>query len=221
MSTVNAQGAGISAPAPASNFSVWADVLPKSVSFEDSMGADDATKVWEKIYNATGLKTLSEKERRSVRAAVYVYCVKNGTSREGDYGGTFVLAGGQTVEAAIIPRSAGRLKIRKFMRANMAESYHLFKETRVMESDERFVAKAAGHGIPAECAFATADWMDDCHLFTPGEARAHNIVFIRSLDRAKRARGGKTLEAVEDQRVAEGIEVNGPAVDHTPTTVSW
>jgi len=220
MTTVNA--ASMPVVSPASNFSVWNDATPKIVSFEDCLGQEANSKAWEKLYAATGLKSPNEKERRSVRAAVYVYCAKNGTSREGEYSGTFVLAGGQTVDAAVIPRAAGKMKIRKFLRANMIESYIFFKETGVMEQDDRFVAKAAAFGISAECAFAMADWLDDCPMFTPAEAKAHTTVFNKSIDRSKRARGGKTLETIEDERVTEGIEVNGPAYDHTQkSNQSW
>lgn len=189
----------------------WFSVVPRRVDSEDALGDESNARAWEKLYREAKLSSAGEEERRAMRAAVYVYCAKNGTSREGDYTGSMVLSNGTTVSSAVIARAAGRHHIRKFLRANMIESYQFFKASRVMESDERFVAKCAALGIAADFAFATSDWLTDCPLFTPSEARAHELTFVRSIDRARRARGGKTLETVEGERIGANLEAQGPS----------
>jgi len=188
----------------------WAAVVPRRVDSEDALGVDQNKATWEKLYREAGMTAGNEEERRALRAAVYVYCAKNGTSREGDYGGEMVLSTGKHVPAAVIPKAASRNRIRKFLRANMNESYEFFKSSRVMESDDRFIAKYAGHGISPDNAFAAADWLTDCPLFTPAEVKVHNAIFVHSIDRAARARGGNTLETVENDRVQEGLRAQGP-----------
>jgi len=202
-------GSGGDRVEPKSNFSTWSDVLPRSVDAEDCMSVKEAKIVWEKMLGYAGMKSAAEKERMALRAAVYVYCAKNGTSREGDYSGNMVLANGTEVSAAIIVRACSKMRIRKFLRSCMDESYTFFKETGVMEADERFVAKCAKLGISPECAFATADWLGGCPKFTPAESKAHDASFNKSIERARRARGGQTLEHVENERVHEELRVNG------------
>jgi len=188
----------------------WSEVVPKSVDSEDVMNSEDAKTVWEAMYKDVFGPMANEKQRASLRCAVYVYCAKNGTSREGDYSGRMTLADGTKVDASVIPRSASKMKIRKFLRACMTESYDCFKTTRCMEGDARFIAKAATLSIAPEAAFATADWLTDCPKFTPGENRAHEISFTRGLERARRSRGDKTLEKVEDERIDASMKVQGP-----------
>lgn len=188
----------------------WTDAIPKEVSYEDAMSQAECNRAWEKMYSAAGMSTANEAERRALKAAVYVYGAKNGTSREGEYAGSMTLSTGKSVDAAIIPRATGKFKIRKFFRANMNESYKFFKITRFMESDQKFVAKAAQYGISAENAFAMADWLTNCPMFTPGEDKAHNTVFTKSIERSRRARGGNSLEDVEEDRLDSAISANGP-----------
>jgi len=65
-------------------------------------------------------------------------------------------------------------------------------------------------GVDPHVAFAAADWLDDCPYFTPAEARAHTAVRVYGINRARRARGGMSLEDVEHNRrdgelVATGV----------------
>lgn len=204
---------GKSHSGPARNADVdWTSVVPKMVDSEDTMGVEQNKRTWEKLYKEAGLSTSGEDDRRALRAAVYVYCVKNGTSREGEYSGDMVLSTGKTVNASSIVRAAGKMRVRRFLRANAKESYDFFKASRVMEADDKFVSKCASLGISAENAFATADWLGDCPLFTPGESRAHEATFTRGIERARRARDGKTLEAVEGDRQDANLHAQGPAV---------
>jgi len=188
----------------------WDDVVPVSVDNEDTMSAADCAVVWEKMYTAAEMQGAGEKERQGLRAAVYVYGALNATSRVGNYGGKLKLADGRVVDAAIIPASTGRMAIRRFFRANMAESYEFFKTTGVMSEYPRFVAKVAEYGISATCAFAVADWLTDCPNFTPEEGKAHNAYFTKSLERAVRARGGRDLGKVEDETQQDMLAVQGP-----------
>lgn len=192
-----------------SNFNEWTELIPKEVTPADSLSVAESEKNWQEMYKLAGLATGSEKQKKAFRAWAYVQGCLNGTSRQGDFRGVDKLFDGTPVEAAIIPRVLGR-DIRKHYRANMDESYKFFKTTRVMETYSRFIKKCAGLGIGASEAFATADWLDDCPHFTPGEAAAHAKSFNTSLARARRARDGKTLEQVEDEDLAQAIRVNGP-----------
>jgi len=187
----------------------WADHKPKSVDFEDAMNERKCKEVWGKMLRDAGLPTAGEAQQRSFRLAVYVYACKNGTSREGDYKGKIQMSDGTTFDAAVIPRATGRMSIRKFFRGNMDESYRALKLSGVMLEDDRFVAKAAMSGIAADDAFATADWMTGCPLFTPSEAKSHEASFTYSIERAKRAREGKTLEGVERDRQDRELEAQG------------
>jgi len=184
------------------------------VEFEDAMSSEMSKETWERMYKLAKMGTASEDERRALRTAVYTYCLKNGTSREGDYTLNMVLSTGKNVGAEVIPKAANRTRIRKFLRANMNESYEFFKNSRCMEADERFVAKMAAYNIAPENGFATADWMDECPKFTPAETRAHEAMRARGIERARRARGGQSLETVEQDRRDDAMRVQGPAYEH-------
>jgi hypothetical protein len=209
----NQLGGGVSGGASgsvASNFSEWDDVVPKKVTMEDSMSEAESARTWEAVYRHAGMSSASEKEKRAVRAGIYVYCALNGTSREGSYNAPIQLSTGTIISASVIPRAASKMKIRKFLRANMSEAYRFFKQTRIMETYERFVASCAKHGISPENAFATADFLTECPDFTPDESKAHNAMFAHSIERARRAREGKSLEQVEDARVENELTAGGP-----------
>jgi hypothetical protein len=150
-----------------------------------------------------------EKVQASCRIAVYKYLCINGTSREGSYAGTITMSDGNSFPASVIPLAAGKMQIRKFMRGNMQESYDALKSSRTMDVEARFIAKQAKLGISADCAFAVADWMTDCPLFTPAEGAAHEKSLMHGLERSRRARGGKTLEEVETSRVDDSLHAQG------------
>jgi len=199
----------------------WSAFVPKSVDSEDALGPEKNQQVWEKLYRAAGFPMATEQERMAIRAGVYVYCAKNGTSREGDYSGDIVLSNGKRISAACIPAASGKFAVRKFLRANAIESYTFLKKTRCMEAEGKFVAKCATLGISAENAFATADWLTNCPLFTPGESRAHDASFTHGLDRSRRARDGQNLEKVEQSRVHANLQAQGPSAEHVAATDSW
>jgi len=188
----------------------WAQCVPKSVDSADTMAASKVPAVWEALYREARFGSGNESKKRAFRAGVYTYGLLNGTSREGSYQGDIVLADGTVVAASIIPTVVGKMQIRQFYRANMVESYSFLKTSKVAESHPRFLAKAAAHSIAADDAFAVADWLKDCPKFTPSESKAHDAYFQYSVDRAKRARGGETLERVEDQRIKRGLSAQGP-----------
>lgn len=206
--TSSSGGSGSTRP-DSSNFNEWVELIPKEVTPADSLSVAESEKNWQEMYRLAGIATGSEKQKKAFRAWAYVQGCLNGTSRLGDFRGIDKLYDGTAVEAAIIPRVLGR-DIRKHYRANMDESYKFLKTTRVMEMHSRFIKKCAALGIGASEAFATADWLDDCPHFTPGESAAHARSFNASLARARRSRDGKTLEQVEDESLAQAIRVNGP-----------
>jgi hypothetical protein len=188
----------------------WSGFKPTEVGFEDAMSMSQCKKVWEKIYLGAGVPSGSEDEKRSIRAACYVYATLNGTSRAGNYAAEIKSSTGVSFNASVIVQATGKLAIRKFFRGNMVEAYRFLKTSGVMETYDRFVANVANKGISAECAFATADFLGDCPLFTPAENKAHQTEFVTSTERARRARGGRSLEDVERAEVREVIETQGP-----------
>jgi len=187
----------------------FSDILPKSVGDEDSLSRSTSAKIWGKMYATAGLRSPNEKEQRAFRLACYVYAAKNGTSREGLYKAEITMANGHIFNSSVIPECAGKMEIRKFFRTNMDESYDLLKKTKAMENEPRFIAKAAGFGISQDTAFAMADWLTGCSKMTPSEEQAHNKSFAYSVDRARRARDGHTLESVESHRLKEDLAAQG------------
>jgi len=190
----------------------WGSLKPKEVGYENAMGKDQVKEMWKKIYERIGRGAKSEKERQAIRLAVYTYAMINGTSREGTYGARIRTSDGTEFSAAVIPQVTGKLAIRKFFRGCMHESYEALKESDVAADYPEFISKAASLGIPADCAFAMADWFTDCALFTPLEAKAHLTSFNNSVARAQRSRGGRKLEEVEQGRLDDSLESQGPMV---------
>jgi hypothetical protein len=189
----------------------WTRLAPKSVDSEDALGADTVARDWQKMYDLAQLRNPNEVQRKAFRLAVYVYGVKNGTSREGAYRGEIQMSDGFKFSSSVVPQATGKMNIRKFFRGNMEESYVALKKSKAIENEPRVVAKAASLGIPAECAFAMADWLTDCPDFTPMETAAHAASFNRSVSRARRARGGHTLEDVEQDRIGQELDAQGPS----------
>jgi len=196
----------------------WADLKPKSVGNEDALSDDQNKLVWEKLYKMVGAASAEEDTKKSIRLAVYAYCCVNGTSRDGQYEVPFKTSTGLEIDSAVIPQAASRMQIRKFLRSNMIESYEALKSSGVIEENARYVMKVSALGVSPACAFATADWLTDCPLFTPAENRAHEASFTASVERAKRSRGGHSLENVEKARVDAGLAAQGPAEASGPVT---
>lgn len=197
----------------------WAGLRPSRISHEDTMSPQQVKECWARIYDYAGLRNPGEETQAACRLAVYAYCCVNGTSREGEYSGDCIMSDGTSFPASAIPRAAGKMRIRRFLRGNIDESYESLKTSGVIERDERYVARVAKLSIPADHAFATSDWMTDCSRFTPSETKAHEKTFAFGLSRSGRSRGGKTLEEVEDHRVDEsltaqnaGVQKDGPVV---------
>jgi len=177
------------------------------------MGPQATKKAWSRIYAYAGVSSGNEAEKRAIRLALYVYCCLNGTSRAGVYSGSIKTSSGHEFSASVLSRGVGVESIRRFMRANADESYEALKESGVMEKDDRFVAHVAKLGISAENSFATADWLDGCPKMTQAEKAANEAARDRGLERAIRARGGRTLEDVEEIRRGKSMRVQG-ALSH-------
>jgi len=191
---------------------MWDDVSPKFVGAENAMSPEQVKLAWTAMYNQAGVS--GERQQASLRAAVYMYGLKNGTTRVGSYTGKMKLADGSVVEAAIIPRATGQ-EIRKFYRGCATESYEFFKLSKAVGSDPVILSRATQLGIPASAAFCMADWLGDCVEFTPAERQAYEKSFSESIRRSRAARGGFTLEKVEteasDARMrAQGETSEGP-----------
>jgi len=193
----------------------WADYVPQSVDREDELSTARVSEVWSAVYAEAGLSSGTEKEKKAARCGVYLYGLLNGTSRAGRYNGLIQTSTGVVFEAAAVPRAAGKFNVRRFYRGNMTESYEFLKYSGAVQQQKKFLALAAERGVDAEHAFALADWLTGCPLFTPVEASVHNKAFEFNIQRARRARGGRSLEEVEfegehAQLKAQGTE-SGPA----------
>jgi len=189
-----------------STMRTWKDYSPKSVDDENAMNHNRVAAVWQKLYNEAGAS--DEEAYRSVRAGVYLYGLKNGTSREGSYGGEIALSNGTVLKASAIPIATGRMDVRKFYRGNTNESYHALKSMDLDALAPTVIAKAAGLGISGSECVALADWMADNPLFTPSEINAHVRSFNYAIARARVGRGG-TLESIEDKRLETSIKAQG------------
>lgn len=186
----------------------WIAAAPKAVDSENALGPEKVRAAWAKMYTAAGVS--GEEGQMQLRAAVYLYGLINGTSREGSYKGFMKLANGMSVSASVIVAAVGGTEIRKFFRGNMEESYEALKIMPLADLAPAVVVKAAELGCAADEAFATADWMSNNHRFTPGELRVHNLAFTTSVSRARRARSGQSLEDVERGRLHEMVASQGP-----------
>lgn len=199
-----------SASAPAQSKSLgtsmsWASLAPQHVDRAAQLPEGKIQETWNKMYALAECSSKDEAFKMGFRFAAYEYGLVNGTSRAGDYAGELVLFDGTHIPAAVIPQATGVMQIRKFFRSNMGESYKYFKDTARAEALPDVVSKAAKLGIPAADAFAMADWMTNCPKFTPGEQAAHTKSFNHSLMRSRAARGGASLENVEDASLSRGL----------------
>lgn len=191
----------------------WTRFTPVAVGSEDAMSPQEVKRVWESIYAAVGKATASEAERNEIRFALYVYAAVNGTSPQGKYSADVKTASGHTFSAAVIPRCVGRHMIRAFFRANMDEAYEALKSTRALEVlAQRYVTAWEQRGVPRELVFATADFLRNCRHFTPQELEVNVLASNFGISRARRARGGKTLEQVEREEVEETLRAQGPVM---------
>lgn len=199
----------------------WTALVPKNVGYENAMGAEQVKVVWAKMMQLAGLRAPNETKQRAFKLAIYVYGVLNGTSREGEYKALIELNDGFKFSSSVIPLATGKVEIRKFYRGNMVDSYLALKGSKAIEGYDEFVAKAAQFGVAADVAFALADWMTNCALFTPAETRAHETSFNSALSRSRRARSGRSLEEVESDRHVESLEAQGPIVTSVTGGVKW
>jgi len=188
----------------------WARLKPLGFGRDDAMEADEVKRCWAKIYKDAGLRSPGEEIQAACRLGVYAYACANGTSKWGSYSRTVVMSNGHKFAAAVVPVATGQTEIRRFFRGNLEESYKALKESQVMQDDERYLMYASKHGVSPACAFALADWLTDCPLFTPEENRAHEQLFAYRTERARRARGGRSIEEVDGERRAESLRAQGP-----------
>lgn len=196
----------------------WASFAPKSVPFEDSVLPHSVNNYWERIYAEVGAD--DEKKHVEVRLALYAYCAKNGTSREGNYEGVMKTASGMTVPADVLPRVVTKYLIRRFMRACAEESYLSLKLSGCLLADERFIARIMANGVPTDAYMATCDWLRESAMLTPQEAHHNERLFVARRKAADVARGG-TLDSVEARRVENAVGVHDEGADRDNGTVVW
>jgi len=190
----------------------WREMQPLGCDFADALPKDKVAAKWLRLYREAGVATSSEAVKAQLRAAVYLYCFVNGSSSAGTYSGSMQTRDGTSCEAAIIPRAFGSNEVRHVLRACMDESYMALKSMDLTMLAARRVSELAARGINSDVAFATADWMRACRLFTPEEAVAHDKVFQVAVKRAVAARGGKSLEEVREERA--NAEASAGGYDH-------
>jgi len=178
------------------------------VDTEDSFSPAKTSETWQKLYRKLGVS--DEQVQLSVRAGVYVYLLANGASRVGNYKGEIQTSTGLTFSASMIPHVAGVMEVRRFMRGNLTESYLVLKAINIPEVLRKLTSKCATIGIGASDVFAVADWMDNCPEFTPSETAAHEKYRNFCLQRARGARGGKSLEEVEEVNLERNLHAQGP-----------
>jgi len=211
------------APVVSGAESVWVKALPKHVDVEDAMSPMLVSQKWAEIYREAKMRGSSEDEQRAVRLAVYVYCALNGTSRVGNYTGKIITSTGVSFDSAVLVRVLSKFSVRRFLRGNMEESYEALKLSGAMSKYPRFISKAGELGIGPEAAFATADWVSDCSLFTPEESRANKAAFEHAVVRARAARQGRSLEEVEQSEVHGNLRAQGAESQHSGSqgTAVW
>jgi hypothetical protein len=185
-------------------------LAPTVVEHVDALAPEANKAMWQKFYSAAGYSSAGEESKAGLRLAVYLYLLVNGTSREGAYSGDLRPRDGNLVPAATLVRVCGSAGVRRWMRANQAESYDALRAQPLENIVPRYVASVAKLNIGTQEAFATADWLTGCEKFTPTEVRAHETSFDTSVNRARRARGGHALEEVEKRRQEVALESQGP-----------
>lgn len=174
---------------------------------------------WTQIKKLAGMADASEKMEASLKLACFAYCCANGTSAEGSYDRSMQLSDGQQVPASVITKAVGLSQVRRFMKGNSVLSYEALKQSQCMEDNAAFIARRADAGIAPHMAFATADWLDDCPLFTPEETRVHRMWKVYATTRAKHARGGKSVRELNGERLT--VEATDAVAEVTPAGVGW
>jgi len=106
------------------------------------------------------------------------------------------------------------LELRRFLRGNCSESYGFLKTSGFVEEDRDCRAAAADMQVRVQDFYATADWFDKYDALSPEEREINSKSREYGLERARRARGGRTLEDVEDERRHSALEVQGPSVSN-------
>eukprot|EP00249_Psilotum_nudum_P025497 c30029_g1_i1 orf=112-768(+) len=171
---------------------VWGNVAIPEIEHEDRLSASDARDVWNdvfRLFRATG-----EEAQREVKLAVYAYYGVNGASRRTKHSRDINTGGGASVLASDVGNVIGMHRIRQFLRADVAEAYSALKETGVLENDEVFVSKAMEKGVPRGFMHCAVDYLRGCSLLTEEEKIYVDHHFSYSIQRARGARGGLTVD---------------------------
>jgi hypothetical protein len=192
--------------------SVYAGCVPQRVDAVNTLPRVKVDKVWAALYGYAKIAGAAEETKLALRCAVYCYLAVNGTSPEGSYTGIVISGKGTELQAAKIPECAGKFDVRRFMRGNAKESVDYFHETDVLAGLEPMVTKCAQHNLRPSEALALCDWLDGAQGLTPVELEAQARLKAESLMRARRSRGGHSVEELRDEDVQRGLEAQGPDV---------
>jgi len=187
----------------------WSAYTPLRLDVADAMPMEEAQLVWANLYAAANLTNATEEIKKGFRGLVYAEMFVQGTSRAGGYVGKMQASNGTVLPVSIIPSTVPQGQLRRFLRADLEESYNALKTMRLDRVAAKRVAKATELGIPANYAFATADWLTGCPEFRAPEAEAHKVYMGTSIRRANAARGG-TLESVERSYVEPRVPSQAP-----------
>lgn len=188
---------------------------PKRVDAVKVFDLEHNLQVWTHLYNCAGMASGSEKDKRGLRCAVYEYCCVNGTSPQGEYTGVVVTNSGKRFEASNIPVKVGRKDIRRFLRANSAETIRYFKKEKPWERNNYIRAKCEEKGIRYEEAITLCDWLDFSTGLTPVNRDTSHMLKNYGVQRAGYARGGANMEDLRERSLAMDVEaqqINVPPV---------
>lgn len=184
--------------ARAAGESKWGNVAVPRVEHEDRMAVEEAEAVWNRIYSL--FRAAGEEARNEVKLAVYAYYAVNGSSPQTPHSKDIVTGGGVSVASADVLDAIGsRELIRRFLRAHVEEAYSALKESEVLATDDVYVAKVADKGIPRQYAYCGADFLRGCGLLMPVEKDYADRAFNYSVQRARSARGGRTVEQIDEE----------------------
>jgi len=197
--------------AGAARTSKYDGVDPVRVDAVSVMSPADVEKAWRMLYVAAGIASGDESKKLGVRCAVYCYFAVNGTSSVGEYSGDIVPASGTSFQAVVIVNAIGRYDIRRFARANAAESVEYFHYSGILQKLEAMVAKCEIAEIRPADAIALCDWLDGAKGLTPAERVAQAGIKAFALSRARGARGGQSVEQLRDGRLTDMVEAQSSA----------
>lgn len=177
----------------------WSNVALPEVEHEDRLPLGEAAETWNGIYRL--FRAGGEDAQKEVKLAVYAYYAINGASRRTKHSRDITTGGGASVLASDVLDVIGEKKIRQFCRADVNEAYSALKESGVLENDEVFAHLAMEKGVPRGSLHCAVDYLRGCSLLTVEEKEFARNHFNASIEKARNARGGLTID--EEDRLID------------------